>query len=45
VRRVLAGSLARRLGVPMFHWYERDRALRYLSEHGDPWARASSASG
>src|SRR5215467_13325444 len=41
VRRVLALSLARRLGVPVFHWYERSRALRYLSEHGDHWARAS----
>jgi len=42
VRRVLAASLAVRLGVPVFHWYERERALRYLSEHGDSWARASA---
>ena len=42
VRRELAASLAARLGVPLFHWYERDRALRYLSEHGDPWARAAA---
>jgi hypothetical protein len=42
VRRVLAASLAVRLGVPMFHWYERDRALRYLSEHGDTWTRAAA---
>jgi hypothetical protein len=40
VRRRLAASLGGRLGVPVFHWYERERALRYLSEHGDPWARA-----
>jgi hypothetical protein len=43
VSRRLAASLAARLGVPVFHWYERDRALRYLSEHGDPWARAAAA--
>jgi hypothetical protein len=43
VRRVLAASLAGRLGVPVFHWYERDRAMRYLSEHGDPWERASAS--
>jgi len=42
VGRRVAASLAGRLGVPLFHWYERDRALRYLSEHGDSWARASS---
>jgi hypothetical protein len=41
VRRRMAASLAAALGVPVFHWYERDRALRYLSEHGDPWARAA----
>jgi hypothetical protein len=41
VRRRLAESLARRLGVPVFHWYERERALHYLSEHGDPWAAAA----
>jgi hypothetical protein len=44
VSRQLAGSLARRLGVPLFSWYERDRALRYLSEHGDLWPRAAAAS-
>jgi hypothetical protein len=43
VRRVVATSLAGRMGVPVFHWYERDRALRYLSEHGDSWARAMEA--
>ena len=32
------------LGVPVFHWYERERALRYLSEHGDSWARAAAGS-
>jgi hypothetical protein len=42
VRRRLAVPLAARLGVPVFNWYERERALRYLSEHGDSWARASS---
>jgi hypothetical protein len=42
VRRRLAASLAGRLGVPVFHWYERERALRYLSEHGDPWPAAAS---
>jgi len=42
VSRQLAGRLARRLGVPVFHWYERDRALRYLSEHGDLWPRAAA---
>jgi hypothetical protein len=41
VRRRLAASLACGLGVPVFHWYERKRALRYLSEHGDPRARAA----
>ena len=41
VRRALAASLARRLSVPVFHWYERKRALHYLSEHGDLWARAA----
>jgi hypothetical protein len=43
VRRVVAASLAGRLGVPLFHWYERDRAMRYLSEHGDSWARAAGS--
>jgi hypothetical protein len=42
VRRRLAASLAAGLGVPVFHWYERERALRYLSEHGDPWPRAAA---
>jgi hypothetical protein len=42
VSRRLAARLSGRLGVPLFHWYERDRALRYLSEHGDPWSRASA---
>lgn len=41
VSRQLAATLAGRLGVPLFQWYERDRALRYLSEHGDIWARAA----
>lgn len=41
VGRRLTASLAGRLGVPVFHWYERERALRYLSEHGDSWARAA----
>jgi len=41
VRRRQTASLAARLGVPAFHWYERTRALRYLSEHGDPWAAAT----
>ena len=40
VSRRLAASLAAPLGVPLFHWYERTRALRYLSEHGDHWSRA-----
>lgn len=40
VSRRLAASLASPLGVPLFHWYERARALRYLSEHGDQWSRA-----
>jgi hypothetical protein len=43
VRRVLAASLAVRLGVPVFHWYERNRVMRYLSEHGDTWTRAAAA--
>ncbi len=42
VRRRLTATLAGRLGVPVFHWYERERALRYLSEHGDLWARAAA---
>src|SRR6266536_19320 len=33
VSRQLAWSLASRLGVPVFHWYQRERALHYLSEH------------
>ncbi|HSR22554.1 MAG TPA: hypothetical protein VLW53_03320 [Candidatus Eisenbacteria bacterium] len=41
VRRRPTATLAGRLGVPVFHWYERERALRYLSEHGDPWARSA----
>jgi hypothetical protein len=43
VRRRVAAALAARLGVPVFHWYERRRALSYLSEHGDPWARVAGA--
>lgn len=43
VSRRLARTLAERLGVPLFHWNERERALRYLSEHGDHWKRAASA--
>jgi len=35
-----AAALAERLGVPLFHWYQRTRALAYLSEHGDHWPRA-----
>src|SRR5262249_2423187 len=38
--RRTAASLAERLGVPVFHWYQRTRALTYLSEHGDHWPRA-----
>jgi hypothetical protein len=38
--RRMASSVAERLGVPLFHWYERARALNYLSEHGDHWPRA-----
>jgi hypothetical protein len=41
VSRQLAWSLASRLGVPVFHWYQRERALHYLSEHGDLWPRAA----
>jgi hypothetical protein len=44
VQRSLVAPLAARLGVPVFHWYERERALRYLSEHGDSWARAAAGS-
>lgn len=40
VSRRLAASLASPLAVPLFHWYQRTRALRYLSEHGDHWSRA-----
>jgi hypothetical protein len=40
VSRRMAASLAARLNVPLFHWHERERALRYLTEHGDTWARA-----
>lgn len=42
VSRQAAAAQAVRLNVPMFHWYERERALCYLSEHGDLWARASA---
>ena len=42
VSRQLAATLARRLGVPLFHWYERERAMRFLSEHGDLWPRAAA---
>ena len=38
--RRTAASLAERLGVPLFHWHQRGRALTYLSEHGDHWPRA-----
>jgi len=41
VSRRMAATLAARLGVPLFHWYQRERALRYLSEHGDHWPRAT----
>jgi hypothetical protein len=37
ISRALAGRLAREMGVPCFDWWERKRALRYLSEHGDLW--------
>jgi hypothetical protein len=37
VSRALAGPLAEQLGVPCFDWWDRERALRYLSEHGDLW--------
>jgi len=43
VQRSLVAPLAARLGVPVFHWYQRERALRYLSEHGDSWARAMAS--
>jgi hypothetical protein len=35
----LAEELAARLGVPLFGWRERARAMAYLSEHGDAWGR------
>jgi hypothetical protein len=43
VGRRPAARLASRLGVPLFHWYQRERALAYLSEHGDLWPRAVRA--
>ncbi len=43
VSRKQARRAADRLGVPLFDWRERQRALRYLSEHGDLWGRRSSA--
>jgi hypothetical protein len=39
VSRPLTGRLAEQFGVPWFEWWERERALRYLSEHGDQWNR------
>ncbi|HLH71387.1 MAG TPA: hypothetical protein VKY90_20785 [Candidatus Dormibacteraeota bacterium] len=42
VGRKPAGRVALRLGVPLFHWYQRQRALAYLSEHGDLWPRAAA---
>ncbi|HZV50242.1 MAG TPA: hypothetical protein VFD49_10800 [Candidatus Dormibacteraeota bacterium] len=42
VGRKPAGRVASRLGVPLFHWYQRRRALAYLSEHGDLWPRAAA---
>jgi hypothetical protein len=42
VSQVLAARLAEQLGVPCFDWWERKRALRYLSEHGDLWNRGAS---
>lgn len=37
VPKRVAGELAGRLGVPLFDWRQRERALAYLSEHGDTW--------
>ena len=37
VSQELADGLATKLGVPCFDWWKRKQALRYLSEHGDPW--------
>jgi hypothetical protein len=45
VSRKQARRAADRLGVPLFDWRERQRALRYLSEHGDLWQRRSSVRG
>lgn len=42
VRRRVAAGVADRLGVPVFDWYQRRRALRYLSEHGDVWRRSAT---
>jgi hypothetical protein len=41
VSRRSAERVASRLGVPLFQWYQRRRALAYLSEHGDFWPRAA----
>lgn len=43
VSRRIAGHLGADLGVPVFQWHERRRALHYLSEHGDAWARSAAA--
>lgn len=42
VSHALAARLAEQLGVPCFGWWERKRALRYLSEHGDLWNRGAA---
>lgn len=41
ISRRLAEGVARRYGVPVFHWYERKHALAYLSEHADLWQRSA----
>jgi hypothetical protein len=43
VSRPLAGRLAEQLGVPCFDWWDRERALRYLSEHGDLWTKSADS--
>jgi hypothetical protein len=43
VSRPLAGRLADQFGVPCFDWWDRERTLHYLSEHGDLWTRGAGS--
>ena len=42
VSRAITGRLGEHFGVPWFEWWEQERALSYLSEHGDQWTGEAS---